>query len=248
MNPFYTENLSNDLRKKLSPEKYILKHHLEVYFTDVVDKMLACRSTKDIDPRNFLHNYFLSVKDGTNVLFREFSYINATHLNRKAFVKHVWEKFNHLTYLKNNKFTADDYHAFVSLLCRDFNKDILNEVQSVLGDSCPNAMCDFNFFIYIFQFIFLYHKFIKKCKKIFENLKDQSESSCFLNSNLLLGNLKHTVYTKATIYDEAFDFPELSIVRNVLAFVPEISFTNFLLYLSQDKKLNNNLGILPNPS
>nr|KAF6324141.1 hypothetical protein mMyoMyo1_001651 [Myotis myotis] len=62
---------------------------------------------------------FNSVCQGTHILFREFSFVQATPHNRASFLRAFWRCFR--TVGKNGDLlTMKEYHCLLQLLCPDF--------------------------------------------------------------------------------------------------------------------------------
>lgn len=102
-------------RFSISAEQYLAKHHIRDYVEDVTKLLLECR---DENPLSYLHRYFKCCSDGTNVLLREFEYINATPRNRHAFV--VMFRSAYSNFDDGHMVSLSDYHQLLLLLCPDF--------------------------------------------------------------------------------------------------------------------------------
>ncbi|XP_063139364.1 centriolar satellite-associated tubulin polyglutamylase complex regulator 1 isoform X6 [Rattus norvegicus] len=74
---------------------------------------------------------FNSVCQGTHILFREFSFIQATPHNRASFLRAFWRCFR--TVGKNGDLlTMREYHCLLQLLCPDFPLELTQKAAS-----CP---------------------------------------------------------------------------------------------------------------
>ncbi|KAL6084150.1 hypothetical protein STEG23_006961, partial [Scotinomys teguina] len=87
--------------RMLSPERlalpdyeYLAQRHVLTYMEDAVCQLLENR--EDISQygiTRFFTEYFNSVCQGTHILFREFSFIQATPHNRASFLRAFWRCF-----------------------------------------------------------------------------------------------------------------------------------------------------------
>uniref|UniRef100_A0A8P0TL62 Centriolar satellite-associated tubulin polyglutamylase complex regulator 1 n=1 Tax=Canis lupus familiaris TaxID=9615 RepID=A0A8P0TL62_CANLF len=85
----------------LSPERlalpdyeYLAQRHVLTYMEDAVCQLLE--NKEDISQygiARFFTEYFNSVCQGTHILFREFSFIQATPHNRASFLRAFWRCF-----------------------------------------------------------------------------------------------------------------------------------------------------------
>uniref|UniRef100_A0A803W528 Centriolar satellite-associated tubulin polyglutamylase complex regulator 1 n=1 Tax=Ficedula albicollis TaxID=59894 RepID=A0A803W528_FICAL len=85
----------------LSPERlslpgpeYLAQRHVLTYMEDAVSQLLENR--EDISQygiARFFTEYFNSVRQGTHILFREFSFVQATPHNRASFLRTFWRCF-----------------------------------------------------------------------------------------------------------------------------------------------------------
>uniref|UniRef100_A0A7N9CP51 Centriolar satellite-associated tubulin polyglutamylase complex regulator 1 n=1 Tax=Macaca fascicularis TaxID=9541 RepID=A0A7N9CP51_MACFA len=85
----------------LSPERlalpdyeYLAQRHVLTYMEDAVCQLLENR--EDISQygiARFFTEYFNSVCQGTHILFREFSFVQATPHNRVSFLRAFWRCF-----------------------------------------------------------------------------------------------------------------------------------------------------------
>nr|KAF6342561.1 hypothetical protein mPipKuh1_001635 [Pipistrellus kuhlii] len=111
----------------LSPERlalpdyeYLAQRHVLTYMEDAVCQLLE--NKEDVSQygiARFFTEYFNSVCQGTHILFREFSFIQATPHNRASFLRAFWRCFR--TVGKNGDLlTMKEYHCLLQLLCPDF--------------------------------------------------------------------------------------------------------------------------------
>ena len=82
---------SSNATTLLAPEVYLQKHCLMTYIQDAVAYVLQRKG--EAKPLEVLVEYFGSVKSGTHVAFREYSYVIATPHNRTSFLKLFWRTY-----------------------------------------------------------------------------------------------------------------------------------------------------------
>ncbi|KAJ3193662.1 hypothetical protein HK101_004402 [Irineochytrium annulatum] len=99
---------------------YLKKHNIADYFEDAVARMLEERPDK---AAKFLYEYFEGVRNGSNVVLREFAYVKATVRNRLSFVDRLEECLAAQTAsdvkMTEASFSARDYHQFIDLISLD---------------------------------------------------------------------------------------------------------------------------------
>uniref|UniRef100_A0A7N9C7E6 Centriolar satellite-associated tubulin polyglutamylase complex regulator 1 n=1 Tax=Macaca fascicularis TaxID=9541 RepID=A0A7N9C7E6_MACFA len=122
----------------LSPERlalpdyeYLAQRHVLTYMEDAVCQLLENR--EDISQygiARFFTEYFNSVCQGTHILFREFSFVQATPHNRVSFLRAFWRCFR--TVGKNGDLlTMKEYHCLLQLLCPDFPLELTQKAARV---------------------------------------------------------------------------------------------------------------------
>ncbi|EDL27560.1 RIKEN cDNA 1110051M20, isoform CRA_a [Mus musculus] len=131
----------------LSPERlalpdyeYLAQRHVLTYMEDAVCQLLENR--EDISQygiARFFTDYFNSVCQGTHILFREFSFIQATPHNRASFLRAFWRCFR--TVGKNGDLlTMREYHCLLQLLCPDFPLELTQKAaRSFARQRRPDA-------------------------------------------------------------------------------------------------------------
>lgn len=111
---------------------YLQEHNLTSYFEDAVTQMLSwCleNQSTNLKPTKFLKEYFCSVHQGTHVLFRDFSFVDATPYNRLCAMKAIMQIFKPLLY-REEKLNAKDYHSLLQLVWPDIPFDIIQSAFS----------------------------------------------------------------------------------------------------------------------
>lgn len=106
---------------------YLQEHNLTAYFEDAVTQMLSwCleNQSTNLKPTKFLKEYFCSVHQGTHVLFRDFSFVDATPYNRLCAMKAIMQIYKPLLY-REEKLNAKDYHSLLQLVWPDIPFDVV---------------------------------------------------------------------------------------------------------------------------
>ncbi|XP_075282027.1 centriolar satellite-associated tubulin polyglutamylase complex regulator 1 isoform X3 [Opisthocomus hoazin] len=90
-------------RLSLPGPEYLAQRHVLTYMEDAVSQLLENREdTSQYGIARFFTEYFNSVRQGTHILFREFSFVQATPHNRASFLRTFWRCFR--TVGKNGEF------------------------------------------------------------------------------------------------------------------------------------------------
>ncbi|KAF8784935.1 UPF0705 protein C11orf49 like protein [Argiope bruennichi] len=111
----------------LEGRAYLEKYKIYVYLDDAIAQMISFNAKNEenkITPREFLKEYFNNVKKGTHVLFRKYSFINATLYNRLCVLKRMWDIYKALLY-NDIKRTVKGYHSLLLLIWPDFPFDVV---------------------------------------------------------------------------------------------------------------------------
>jgi len=268
--PFVFLDLKN-MSKKENVEHYLSKHHVEIYFKDIVELILECKTNNiKIDPSTYMYDYFKSIKNGTNVVFREYSYITATPNNRKSFLKIFWKTFRYL-HTNGILLNLKEYHSLLCLLCYDFDLNILqNTFQLILTDDALDCVVSFNDFMQAFQIQFYFNEFTMKCKEIFNGLVIERYAKTDIKSedisshmDTLLTNKTETVQSMK-YYEDICEIYSLSFAtfnQHICPVIPadkisdilkrqqtDISYYEFMKLLSRSEFVNKTLGIFQSDS
>lgn len=78
---------------------------MQIYFQDAIKIILDRKEEKPLD---LLNEYFNTTIKGEHILLREYAFVSATQLNRKAFLQQVKKVFHQTPHYK--VITALDYH------------------------------------------------------------------------------------------------------------------------------------------
>uniref|UniRef100_A0A8C9LCF8 Centriolar satellite-associated tubulin polyglutamylase complex regulator 1 n=1 Tax=Pavo cristatus TaxID=9049 RepID=A0A8C9LCF8_PAVCR len=147
------------------------QRHVLTYMEDAVSQLLENR--EDISQygiARFFTEYFNSVRQGTHILFREFSFVQATPHNRASFLRTFWRCFR--TVGKNGDLlTAQEYHCLLQLLCPDFPMELTQKAaRIVLMDDAMDCLMSFSDFLFAFQIQFYYSEFLESVAAIYQDL------------------------------------------------------------------------------
>ena len=241
--------------KELTTEQYLSYHNIGVYFQDAVSQMLECKSENiKVDAKKFLHDYFTSIKEGTQTLFREYSFIYSTYQNRRSFISNIWSIFGDMC-TQGDLLSVTDYHSLLCLLCSDFDIKILQKtVKIILMDDATDCVMSFTDFIYAFQLQFYYDEFCTKCFDIFTEIQQKSVSSSnistddsppsnpdSISANYYLHSIRKNIYSGSS---KTAAPPECIIVE-ILSKVSNVTFYGFMISLNKNEKLCESVGVLP---
>lgn len=159
--------MSSQRSDTCDPELYLKKHHVMTYIEDAVTFLLE---RKDGDPKTrpyeLLADYFESIKKGTHVLYRDYTFISLTPHNRASFIRLFWHTFSEIAE-RGDSMTVMEYLSLVRLLCHNFPSDVIQNVARVIFsyDALENLVC-FSNFLYTFQVLFYYELFLKRCELV----------------------------------------------------------------------------------
>lgn len=171
----------------MDPELYLKKHHIMTYIEDVTSFLLE---RKDEDsktrPMELLAEYFKSIRNGTHILFREYSFISSTPHNRASFVRLFWFSYAEVA-IKGDMMQLAEYLSLLRLLCYDFPSEMVQKVGEVLF--CHNSMenlVSFPDFLYTFQVVFYYEIFFSQCQSICTDLEKGQTPLSLLGSTVVV--------------------------------------------------------------
>ena len=171
----------------MDPELYLRKHHIMTYVEDVVSFLLE-RKDEDLrtKPMELMAEYFKSIKNGTHILFREYSFISATPHNRSSFVRLFWHSYAEVA-VKGELMQLAEYLSLLRLLCYDFPLEIVQKVGEVLfSHNSMENLVSFPEFLYTFQVVFYYEIFLSHCKCICSDLEKGQTPLSLLGSTVVV--------------------------------------------------------------
>ncbi|XP_069761637.1 centriolar satellite-associated tubulin polyglutamylase complex regulator 1 isoform X3 [Narcine bancroftii] len=158
-------------RFALSAEEYLSQTYVLTYIEDAVSQLLEYKEDHSkIGIARFLAEYFTSVKQGSHILFREFSFIKATPYNRASFIRMFWQCFRQIG--KNGDLlTVIEYHSLLQLICHDLPMDLAQKAARIIlmddAMDCPMSFVDF---LYAFQIRLYYYEFLESIAIIYQDL------------------------------------------------------------------------------
>ncbi|XP_054379878.1 centriolar satellite-associated tubulin polyglutamylase complex regulator 1 isoform X2 [Pongo abelii] len=206
---------------------------------------------------------FNSVCQGTHILFREFSFVQATPHNRVSFLRAFWRCFR--TVGKNGDLlTMKEYHCLLQLLCPDFPLELTQKAaRIVLMDDAMDCLMSFSDFLFAFQIQFYYSEFLDSVAAIYENLLSgknpntvivPTSSSGQHRQRPALGEAGMLEGVEASLFYQClenlcdrhkYSCPPPALVKEALSNVQRLTFYGFLMALSKHHGINQALGALP---
>ncbi|XP_036041147.1 UPF0705 protein C11orf49 homolog isoform X2 [Onychomys torridus] len=251
-------------RLALSDYEYLAQRHVLTYMEDAVCQLLENR--EDISQygiARFFTEYFNSVCQGTHILFREFSFIQATPHNRASFLRAFWRCFR--TVGKNGDLlTMREYHCLLQLLCPDFPLELTQKAaRIVLMDDAMDCLMSFSDFLFAFQIQFYYSEFLDSVAAIYQDLLSgknpntvivPTSSSGQHRQRPVLGDAGMLDGVEASLFYQClenlcdrykYSCPPPALVREILSNVQRLTFYGFLVALSKHHGINQALGALP---
>ncbi|XP_073869840.1 centriolar satellite-associated tubulin polyglutamylase complex regulator 1 isoform X13 [Macaca fascicularis] len=206
---------------------------------------------------------FNSVCQGTHILFREFSFVQATPHNRVSFLRAFWRCFR--TVGKNGDLlTMKEYHCLLQLLCPDFPLELTQKAaRIVLMDDAMDCLMSFSDFLFAFQIQFYYSEFLDSVAAIYEDLLSgknpntvivPTSSSGQHRQRPALGEAGMLEGVEASLFYQClenlcdrhkYSCPPPALVKEALSNVQRLTFYGFLMALSKHHGINQALGALP---
>ncbi|KAJ3064634.1 hypothetical protein HDU99_004407, partial [Rhizoclosmatium hyalinum] len=149
---------------------YLDQHGLPVYISDVMSRI---NEEKPQSIRGFMLDYFDAVSNGTNVLFRDFTYIKATPRNRISFAAQLASIVNSNP---KDSYKPADYFHMIELISTGFPVEIVERASDVteylLGlrdprnQSEPAVALPKKSFLSYFKICFYYTEFLDLTEKV----------------------------------------------------------------------------------
>lgn len=239
-------------------QTYLKKHRLAVYFEDAVRSLLDARrrptplsSTTKIDVNVHLKDYFTQIKRESHIIGREFSFINSTPYNRRAFLTHIWSKCE--TSIPTPT-TLKDMHALMLSICPDFPYSLLETSATLIEDNELSLSIDYVTFLRAFQVRFLYDEFINECQQLFRSFSHRL--TCHVPTAEI--SIPQQDNNHRQILYEAFEkfistntcfCPSINILQEVLILTEQqqqqLNQQKFLIQLAKNEKLTRFIGKEP---
>ncbi|NXA36349.1 CK049 protein, partial [Eudromia elegans] len=249
---------------------FTAQRHVLTYMEDAVSQLLENR--EDISQygiARFFTEYFNSVRQGTHILFREFSFVQATPHNRASFLRTFWRCFR--TVGKNggessgkNLLAAQEYHCLLQLLCPDFPMELTQKAaRIVLMDDAMDCLMSFSDFLFAFQIQFYYSEFLESVAVIYQDLLAGKSPNTVIvptsssgqhrqrqpaNDCNPLDGVEASLFYQCleSLCDRSkYSCPPSALVKEVLSSVQRLTFYEFLMALAKHQGINRALGALP---
>ncbi|KAJ7344691.1 hypothetical protein JRQ81_000641, partial [Phrynocephalus forsythii] len=244
--------------------EYLAQRHVITYMEDAVNQLLECK--EDISQfgiARFFTEYFNSVRQGTHILFREFSFVQATPHNRASFLRTFWRCFR--TVGKNGDLlTAKEYHCLLQLLCPDFPMELTQRAaRIVLMDDAVDCLMSFSDFLFAFQIQFYYSEFLESVSTIYQDLLTGKNPNTVIVPTSSSGQhrsrqapsecsppdgVETAVFYQCleSLCDRSkYSCPPSAVVKEVLGSAQRLTFYGFLMALAKHPGINRALGALP---
>ncbi|NXO00308.1 CK049 protein, partial [Rhinopomastus cyanomelas] len=251
---------------------FAAQRHVLTYMEDAVSQLLENR--EDISRygiARFFTEYFNSVRQGTHILFREFSFVQATPHNRASFLRTFWRCFrivgkNGGKYLNICCYllTAQEYHCLLQLLCPDFPMELTQKAaRIVLMDDAVDCLMSFSDFLFAFQIQFYYSEFLESVAAIYQDLLAGKNPNTVVVPTSSSGQHRqcHSPNdcsppegVEASLFYQCleslcdrskYSCPPSALVKEMLSNAQRLTFCEFLTALAKDQRINRALGVLP---
>ncbi|NXD09380.1 CK049 protein, partial [Nothocercus nigrocapillus] len=249
---------------------FAAQRHVLTYMEDAVSQLLENR--EDISQygiARFFTEYFNSVRQGTHILFREFSFVQATPHNRASFLRTFWRCFR--TVGKNggkfsgmNLLAAQEYHCLLQLLCPDFPMELTQKAaRIVLMDDAMDCLMSFSDFLFAFQIQFYYSEFLESVAAIYQDLLAGKSPNTVIvptsssgqhrqrqpsNDCNPLDGVEASLFYQCleSLCDRSkYSCPSAALLKEILSSVQRLTFYEFLMALAKHPGINRTLGALP---
>jgi hypothetical protein len=245
--------MANDFSEE---QAYLKQHHLTVYFEDCVRSLLDTRrrspssATAKLDVNVYLRDYFAQVKHESHVINREFAFINSTPYNRRAFLTHIWSKYEISIPTPS---TLKELHSLIVLICPDFPYSLLETSATLLEDNNWSLSNDYIAFLRAFQLKFVYSEFLNESQQLFRLFSHHltchvptAEISIPQQNN----NHRQLLYEgfQKLISTNTCSCPPLNILEEVLLLIEQqqqLNHQKFLIQLAKNEKLSRFIGKEP---
>jgi hypothetical protein len=158
----------------MAPAEYLSTHDIEHYFSDALALLIKLRLQSPpqlkIPAALYLAKYFISVREGRHVLFREYRYITSTDHSRRSFTKWFQHCLEPLTQHGGHGATHSiaDYYNLLTLMCKDFPLAQVKSAAAMLlvedGLECLVSVTDF---ITAFKLQLIHGEFLDRTEAVF---------------------------------------------------------------------------------
>ncbi|XP_064423223.1 centriolar satellite-associated tubulin polyglutamylase complex regulator 1 isoform X2 [Latimeria chalumnae] len=249
----------------LSTQEYLAQKHVLTYVEDAVGQVLQNKDdAAGYGVARVFAEYFNSVRQGSHILFREFSFVQATPYNRSSFLCKFWRCFRQIG--KNGDLlTVKEYHSLLQLLCPDFPMDLAQKAaRIVLMDDAMDCLMSFADFLYAFQVQFYYCEFLESLAVIYQDLSSgktpntvivptsssmqprarPATSDCPVQEGVEAGQFYECIESLGERCRHSC--PPAFCLKGILSKVQRVTFYGFLMALAKHDGINKAIGALPN--
>ncbi|OAF65997.1 hypothetical protein A3Q56_06283, partial [Intoshia linei] len=217
---------------KIKDTDYLEKFKLVEIFKDAYESY-----DNNEEESKYLHSYFSSICDGTQIKNKEYRYISLNIYNKKCFISFFWNTYEKLL-IDSEAMARDDFFSLLTLLCPNIDMKVVNyygiEDQVNYIDSGIR-------FSYIFQANFYF-------SDVMDIIKE------YLDGKIDLGNEQSFVYVKLLIDELDKKFNALKINKKLIKSIFSIIYNAKMNFLSTCKiikivtfssKMNKFIDIIP---
>lgn len=250
----------------LPAQEYLARNHVLTYVEDALCQLIENKEElTQYGVAKFFAEYFTSVRHGTHILFREFSFIQATPHNRASFLRMFWKCFRYIG--KNGDLLAmKEYHAILKLLSPDFPVDLTQKAaRIVLMDDAMDCLMSFSDFLYAFQIQFYYSEFLETVAAIYQDLLSGKNPKAVIvpTSSSLHCRQRQASNENAVTSQEGVDVlqfcecletlcerckwccPPVVHIKDTFRNIQRVTFYGFLMALAKSDEINKAIGALP---
>lgn len=257
----------NRLNVPVSVDQYLAESHVLIYLSDAVTQLLEHKEEYiQFGVTRYLAEYFSSVKNGNHVLFREFSYIQATPHNRASFLRVFWRCYRQLG-KSGDLLSVLELRSLLQLLCPDFPVDMVKSAaRIVLMDDALDCLMSFPDFLLAFQLQLFYQEFLDSVLVIYQDLlAGKSPNTVIVPTSSSVEQHPSVVVDENTREEPPEDVdaamlaqcletlcerfrhshPPRSCLTEILEQTEKISYYSLLMSLAKHGAVNQAIGALP---
>lgn len=202
-----SERFARETRRfDCTAQEYLDEHDVRKYLQDCLSLLCELKQTP---PLQFLAAYFNAAATGSNVLFRQFKYVNCTPHNRRCFVqqfKQIFRGFNAKEVMK-----PEAFHQLLCLLCPDFPFSLVRNASRITIDAVePSVEVQFGEFSRKLFILFFFSECMNQAALAFRTIDNKATGR--VAGRLFLEYLTKILVAKSSL----FSCPSLAVVESVL--------------------------------
>eukprot|EP00040_Diaphanoeca_grandis_P011239 m.57561 g.57561 ORF g.57561 m.57561 type:complete len:247 (+) comp22405_c0_seq1:3-743(+) len=198
---------------KMKPMEYLETYDVIHYVNDAMIQLLKVKlaGKEPACTSGFLAEYFISVREGRHVLFREFEYIMATDHSRRSFLRWLQHCLEPLQQ-QGATYTIADYYNMIKLLCKDFPLSIVKSAAAMLlvedGLECLVSVDEF---MIALKIRLIYQEFLDECQLVFSHDEAKPNKGAFLRqlepvyTDTTKEHAGHTRYIPLSVVSDALN-------------------------------------------